>query len=270
MANIILPQIINAGIYDAAAVHKNQPETPKRHVSVFEIELPFYEGGLSFINEKKYEISPHHIICGKPGQIRHTRLPFKCSFIHLTLEDNYLKQVVSSFPDYMDVGDNIKKYRRLFREIISAFTFPTDNYELYLGGKILQLLYMLNLKSTSAENDGATNNKDIVAQGITYINEHFTENITLNDIASALSISPIYFHQTFSRAMGKKTPFDYILNKRIDLAKKLLVSSTYSLAEIAYKCGFSSQSYFGQVFKKKTNITPYEYRKTNYLKYPEK
>ena len=68
MANIILPQIINAGIYDAAAVHKNQPETPKRHVSVFEIELPFYEGGLSFINEKNTKFLPIILFAESPGR----------------------------------------------------------------------------------------------------------------------------------------------------------------------------------------------------------
>ena len=57
MANIILPQIINAGIYDAATIHKNHLETPERRVSVFEIELPYTEGGVSYINNHQYNIS---------------------------------------------------------------------------------------------------------------------------------------------------------------------------------------------------------------------
>lgn len=269
MANIILPQIINAGLYDASAIHKNRIETPERRVSVFEIELPYTECGVSYINNRQYNISPNHIICGKPGQLRHTRLPFKCRFIHLILEDEYLKTLVFSFPDYIDVSDNTKKYKRLFDEIIHVYKFPSDNHELYIGGKILQLLYMLSHKVTLIENANI-NSKDIVTRGIAFIDEHFTENITLNDIADSLGISPIYFHQMFSRAMGRTTPSNYILNKRINLAKKLLITSTLTLAEIAYQTGFSSQSYFGQVFKRKTNMTPHEYRKINFSRYPEK
>lgn len=269
MTDIILPHIVNAGIYDAALIHKNRSETPDRRVSVFEIELPVDKGGVSFINQKTYDISPNHIICGKPGQIRHTRLPFKCSFIHLIVEDSFLKQIVSTFPDYIDISNHQKKYQCLFSEIISAFSFPSNNYELYLGGKLLQLLYMLSCEASSAENAG-DGGKDIVMRGIAYMDDHFTEDITLNDIAKSLNLSPIYFHQKFSHAMGRTTPYNYILNKRIDLAKKLLASSTITLAEIAFQCGFSSQSYFGQVFKRKTNMTPYEYRKIYYMKYPEK
>lgn len=269
MANIILPQIVNAGIYDAATIHKNRLETPERRVSVFEIELPITKGGISFVNKIQYDISPNHIICGKPGQIRHTRLPFKCRFIHLIIEDDSLKKLVHSFPDYIDVSDKIKKYKSLFDEIISTYIFPSNNYELYLGSKILQLLYMLSHKVALIESAKANSN-DIVNQGIVYMNEHFTENITLKDIADSLGISPIYFHQLFSRSMGQTTPSNYILNKRINLAKKLLITSTLTLSEIAYETGFSSQSYFGQVFKRKTNMTPLEYRKTHYSKYPEK
>lgn len=268
MVNTI-PKIINAGIYDATVIHKNRAETKKRRVSVLEIELPFVTGGIAYIDQNQYNISPNHIICAKPGQIRHTRFPFKCSFIHLMFEDTFSKQLLSSFPDQIDISNNINKYICLFSEIIRTFNFPSKNYELYLGSKTLQLLYMLSLETTSDEYP-SENDNNIIARSIAYMDEHFTEKITLKDIANSVCLSPIYFHQMFSQAMCKKTPSDYILNKRIDLAKKLLVSSPKSLSEIAFFCGFSSQSYFGQVFKQKTNMTPYEYRKINYSRYPEK
>lgn len=269
MPDIILPKIIKAGVYDAATIHKDCIETRNRNVSVFEIELPISKGGTSFINQSQHDISPTHIICGKPGQVRHTHLPFRCRFIHLILKDEFLKNLILSFPDFIDIGDNTKKFKRIFAEIVQAYNFPTSNHELYLGGKTLQLLYMLSNQITEIKNSAFKNNK-IVSDGIAYMDKHFTENITLQEVADFIGINPIYFHQVFTNTMGKTTPHDYITNKRIDMAKKLLVTSLDSLADIAYQTGFSSQSYFGQVFKKKVNMTPREYRNANYMKYPEK
>lgn len=268
MSKITLPQIVNAGIYDAATVHKTCSVTPERRVSVFELELPFGKGGTSFINKKSYKISGSHILCGKPGQLRHTVLPYRCRFIHLLTEDDYLKNLIFSFPDRIDICNDIKKFTQIFNDIICVYITPSQNCELYLGSKVLQLLYMLSHKVSHSESLYANVN-NIVAQGMAYMDKHFTEKIKLDDIASAVSVSPIYFHQTFTRTMGQTTPLDYILNKRIDLAKKLLITSTLTLAEITYRVGFSSQSYFGRVFKRKTNTTPYEYRKFYFSKYPE-
>ena len=97
---------------------------------------------------------------------------------------------------------------------------------------------------------------------------HYTENITLEELAEAINISPIYLHRLFNKVMGQ-SPYHYLLGKKMNLAKRLLLTTDKSLAEIAYEAGFSSQSYFGAVFRKEEEVTPLQYRREMYHRYPE-
>ena len=74
------------------------------------------------------------------------------------------------------------------------------------------------------------------------------------------------FHNTFKTAVGK-TLRDYIEEQRIKKATNLLLTTNYSLTQIAYECGFSSQSYFSYVFKRRMKKTPREYAKEIYMSY---
>ena len=60
---------------------------------------------------------------------------------------------------------------------------------------------------------------------------------------------------------------EYVEDRRIRKAVNLLVETDLTLSEIAYECGFSSQSYFSYAFKKKMNLTPREYAKEIYNRY---
>ena len=81
-----------------------------------------------------------------------------------------------------------------------------------------------------------------------------------------MSFSPIHFHNTFKRTVGK-TLRDYIEEQRIKKATDLLLTTNYSFTQIAYECGFSSQSYFSYVFKRRMNLAPREYAKKMHRRY---
>ena len=78
----------------------------------------------------------------------------------------------------------------------------------------------------------------------------------------------ICFHNCFKRSTGK-TLRDFVEDVRLEIAVNLLINTDKTLTEIAYECGFSSQSYFSYAFKKKMNVTPREYVKNIYKKYSE-
>lgn len=99
-----------------------------------------------------------------------------------------------------------------------------------------------------------------------YVKEHLTEPLTLERVAGAMSLSPTYFHNTFKFAVGM-TLRNYIEEQRIRKAIALLQTTDFSLAKIAYECGFSSQSYFSAVFKRRMKITPRKYVQELYNKY---
>lgn len=93
-----------------------------------------------------------------------------------------------------------------------------------------------------------------------YIDHHFNENITLNYLAEMTHMNKYYMVHAFNKYIGY-SPINYLIEKRISESKRLLETSNYSIAQIAEKVGFSSQSYFSQVFKKSTQMTPNAYRK---------
>jgi AraC-like DNA-binding protein len=74
-----------------------------------------------------------------------------------------------------------------------------------------------------------------------------------------VGLNPTYFSTLFKKEMGV-TFSNYILNVKIDHAKRLLKNTNMSLISIAIELGFDNQSYFSNVFKKATNMTPKQYR----------
>ncbi|WP_208585714.1 AraC family transcriptional regulator [Gracilibacillus suaedae] len=92
-----------------------------------------------------------------------------------------------------------------------------------------------------------------------YVQEHLSQQITLNDLALYCGRHPNYLSALFKRETNKNIQ-SYILEERINKAKYLIKHSDYLFVEIAHLCGFESQSYFTVQFKKIVGCTPKEYR----------
>ena len=263
---IILPQLLGAGIYDAAAVHKNVTETKPRRTAVFEIELPVSNGGFSYINGVQYPIRTNCLICAKPGQMRRTRLPFRCYYVHLLINGGELFDFLSAAQNHIKVSD-ADKYRSIFQDITEAYANPFEGSEIYLQSRLLLLIYLLRTDSRSDMQSRTAENPS-VTKAIAYMDKHCLEPITLEEIALHVNLSRTYFHSLFTAAMGV-TPLRYVLQKKLSAAKNALLLGEKSISEIAYETGFSSQSYFNYVFKKESGMTPCQYRKLMYNKYPQ-
>lgn len=104
-------------------------------------------------------------------------------------------------------------------------------------------------------------NKDhkCIAKAIEYITDNYLDKFSLLDLASETHYSPYHFLRLFKQHTGK-TPFEFLLDVKIEKAKTLLKHSNRPISEICYQCGFSSNSYFCQVFKKKTGVSPSQYK----------
>ena len=93
-----------------------------------------------------------------------------------------------------------------------------------------------------------------------YIDAHYTdESITLGSVACEVQVSANYLSSVFSQNM-KQTFTEYITDKRMDKAKKLLRSTDLATAEIAAQVGYKDPHYFSFVFKKTLGTSPREYR----------
>ena len=93
-----------------------------------------------------------------------------------------------------------------------------------------------------------------------YVHSHLGERITLEDIGRETFFSPIYCDTLFKKETGHSI-IDYVIEKRIDEAKRLLLGEELPLAVIAEQLGFRDYNYFSRAFKKRCGYTPSAYRR---------
>ena len=96
-------------------------------------------------------------------------------------------------------------------------------------------------------------------QVISYINEYLEHNLSIAELAQLIQMSPHYFGQLFGQSMGI-TPYQYILQCRIDQSKFLLRERRLTIAEIAQAVGFAHQSHLNYHFKRSVKVTPKQFR----------
>jgi AraC family transcriptional regulator len=92
-----------------------------------------------------------------------------------------------------------------------------------------------------------------------YINDHLDREVSLADLATIVDLSPYHFARLFKQSMGM-APHQYLIERRIEAAKRLLATTHFSIAEIAYQVGLSSQSHLTNLFRKRVGMTPSAYR----------
>lgn len=117
-----------------------------------------------------------------------------------------------------------------------------------------------------------TDNKSIIEEykeeispidkALKYIDENFKDNINLNTIADKCNLSSCYFSKLFKREVGVNFS-QYLKNKKIQHAKKLLKTTEIPILNIAIDLGFEDCGYFIRVFKNIEGITPKKYREKN-------
>ena len=94
-----------------------------------------------------------------------------------------------------------------------------------------------------------------------YIDQHFKESLTLEQLAEDAHMNKYYLSHAFKREYGT-SPINYMITKRIEESKYLLAETDLSMSQIAQLLGFSSLSYFSQVFRRTQATTPMEYRQS--------
>ena len=98
-----------------------------------------------------------------------------------------------------------------------------------------------------------------VNMAIAYMNSHFSEKITAEDLAEQVKLSAGHFSKIFKSVTGT-TPIDFLNIIRLQKARNILINTEETITEIAILCGFNTSSYFASCFFKKFKITPSVYR----------
>ncbi len=251
---LTLPSDITCGYFDCSEFG-TLPISPKRVVSRYEIEFYLEDGKTTTTDDRTFAIKKDYIQIAKPGQIRHSELPFRTAYLKFNVTGEIAERL-EQIPEYFCSSHP----QRIYTKIDEIILLNESENKLLLYSRLLSLL---NLILFDAEIPSARNGKnyEIIVKAKRYIETHFEKQIKLKDMADSVHLSEIYFHNIFTETVGM-TPHQYLIACRIENAKKLLWNTEISMVEVAEKSGFGCQQYLNKVFKKETGMTPVSYQKT--------
>lgn len=165
--------------------------------------------------------------------------------------------------------DNIVCYSKIFdviEDIIYCYYEKDIAYELELKSllfKFFSLLYKNDLiKKHQSKNNLTINTTDKIKLVLNYINDHYSEDISINTLAELCEYSEYHFMRFFKKHIGL-TCVQYINNLRLEKSSILLTSTNNAIMDVSLEVGFDNLSYFNKLFKRKYNLTPKEFRTIN-------
>ena len=156
-----------------------------------------------------------------------------------------------------------KKILEYTKKAFNAFNSKEYAYELEVRN-YLSYIWIILLREVKDYNE--CNNRlsqydeDRVRQALEYIQDNYSEDISLEDIAMSINISKSECCRSFKRVLNS-TPFEYLMEYRILKSTQYLCNSNESISNIALNVGFNGISYYGKVFKRYMNCTPSQYRR---------
>lgn len=135
-------------------------------------------------------------------------------------------------------------------------------YEISCLEKIIRIWHAFFEKYETIKNPEQLPDRqsELLIDMITYMHNHYSEKITIEQLASIAKTSPSGCFRMFKQYTST-SPIAYLNDYRLRVAALALKSTTKSITDIASDCGFENQSYFTLLFKKKYNISPLKYRK---------
>ncbi len=151
----------------------------------------------------------------------------------------------------------------LLLAIKKEFEEAQSDYATAIRALLLQLLITIRRRFPIVNEEGkkrlAVQNIDGVVRAVAYIDDNFTSDITLEEIAAEAYLSKSHFCVLFKKLNGL-TPWEYINIKRINKAVELLKTTNESVLDIATQCGYNNTANFNKIFKSITKQTPKAYR----------
>lgn len=167
----------------------------------------------------------------------------------------FLPRIVRDCPE---LCERVILAERLFRE-------KPIYYLERCSGIIKDLLFASLPESAETETVQRTAGGAVLARdAMRYIEEHFREPINEQSVAAALNFHPYYLARLTKRYFGV-TPYQYLIQCRIEEGVRLLLHTDQPLGAIASACGFAGLSHFSTVMRRKTGLTPGEIRKNGHI-----
>ena len=182
----------------------------------------------------------------------------ECLWLHFdgVMARKYVQLIQDRLGSVFFLEDPMPVIRKM-QTILRIFREHETVQEPLMSKYITDMLTAFMLSGQGRET--ARNYADLTEQAVHYINEHFHEDISVDQLASLSGLSRYYFIRVFRQETGY-TPHEYLVNRRMATARYLLKYSSLSSKEICFQSGFSGDSVFCSAFRKQHGMTPQQYR----------
>ncbi|MBS4803475.1 MAG: helix-turn-helix transcriptional regulator [Clostridium sp.] len=233
--------------------------------------------GTFLLDDKIVKVTKWDLIIINPNCL-HTE---KSSLSDVPLEYTVLgvDNLLLNFPESYSLIDNdrqIKQYiiKNCFRDkdvildyfdrLILEVEHKAFNYELACKSMlILFITHIIRTTTSSLFIEESQEKINLECMKIkNYIDAHYSQNITLDFLSDLSYMNKFHLVHTFTKEIGV-SPINYVITRRIQEAKNLLATTNYSIRDIASIVGFSNSSYFSQMFRKVSGVSPKSYRIEN-------
>ena len=220
------------------------------------------DGQFQFENQL-YPVKANQLVVVNPNVI-HTEVSYEAHPLeYIVLGIDGLELAVSreqtnryQILDYRGSGDILTCLRNILRETQSAQPGYEAICQAYMEILILRLMRSASF-SASPPRPPVSHQCAAIRY---YIDTHYKEALTLDDLAKESHINKYYLAHIFKEEYGM-SPINYLISRRIEESRYLLQETNLSISQIARVLGFSSGSYFSQSFRRSEGISPVEYRK---------
>ena len=165
----------------------------------------------------------------------------------------------------LEIMEMVESYRvrnkfrfiELFEKLYNAFQENTVNGRFRAKAYMTLIIaeFLEELSSSDRENSEPS---DYVSRFIEYMTNHYSEAIDLNKVVSEYGISPSRFRAIFKHQMNR-APLEYIIDYRMEQAKRLFITKKYNISEVSYMVGYDDMHYFSRLFKQKVGCSPTEF-----------
>ena len=232
------------------------------------VELFYIIGGKGqfLINDQLYPVNTNHLVIINPNVI-HTEVSLNAQPLeYIVLGVDGIELSISGTSngqfcilDHFESLDMASCLRNILREMEMKQPGYEDVCQAFMEILIIRLMRSTGLSLPSETSAVSTNRQCAAVRR--YIDLHFKEALTLEQLAEEGHMNKFYLSHAFKREYGV-SPINYMISRRIEESKYLLAETDLSLSQIAQLLGFSSLSYFSQVFHRTQNISPKEYRQS--------
>lgn len=267
-----LPIILRAGLFQSKDMFSDPIKYPDNAVTKlrtatrYELEFFTKDGGISHLNGNSYPIKKGCLLIAQPGDKRQSTLHFSTVCVHFKTNDAALQRLIYSISGFHPIADYSKLLPLLNDICTTALTIEPDS-DIFAAAKLISFLCEIKkelFKAPSAGKGRAT--YPVASMAIEYMKQHYMEPLTVQQMADYCCLSASHFHKLFLETVHT-TPNNYLCQIRLAAAKTLLQTTSLPISEIAFKCGFNSQAYFSDCFKRHFAISPKEFR--NSFVYPD-